>query len=493
MRIQTRIIILVVGVTLGMSLLIFKSEDILLRDHLTANQNEWVRTLVHSLAESVAQSTIDGEKLKTRQLFQRIVSNDKALEYIYVTDFEGQIFTHSFDNGFPKALAKDILDDTQTKRHSHWQGEDEIFSVIAPLIDGMDAQLHIGINQREINSIIAVAQGDLWKIFGIVSISGLIIALLLGVRMSRPLKILSEEISRYGDKGGAVAVNIDTSDPDIRELAKSFQEMAASRSQTESELLASQQNLHLALERAEQSNEAKTFFLANMSHELRTPLNAIMGFSDVMKSQPYGPLGSKKYIEYVEDIYSSGSHLLSLISDILHMSKIEAGSYSFRIEPFNVAEFMEDCLTLVKEQARKSDVHLTNNIADDLPPLMADYRAIKQCVVNLLSNAIKFTPRTGTVSISASVSSQRFSLIVADTGIGVAEKDIHKLTDPFTQVERMQTGKVQEGTGIGLTITRNLVEMHGGSLEFESEIDVGTTVTINLPRGQATEKEDGVA
>jgi len=490
MRIQTRIIILVMGVTLGMSLLIFKSEDLLLRDHLTTSQNEWVRTLVHSLAESVAQSTIDGEKLKTRQLLQRIVSNDRAFEYMYVTDFEGQIFAHTFNAGIPKVLALDILDDDHNQTHSHWQGEDEVRSVVAPLIDGMDAYLHIGINQKEINSIITAAQNDLWKIVGVVTISGLIIALLLGVRMSRPLKTLSEEISKYGEKGLAVAVDIKTTDPDIRHLAKSFQKMAAARSQTEAELVASRENLYLALEKAEQASEAKTYFLANMSHELRTPLNAIMGFSDVMKTQPFGPLGSEKYIEYVGDIHSSGSHLLSLISDILHMSKIEAGSYSLHIESFGFAGFIEDCLILVKEQARNSDIQLNNNTTDDLPPLMADYRAIKQCVINLLSNAIKFTPRKGTVSISASVSPQFYNLVVSDTGIGIAKKDIHKLTDPFTQVERTHTGKIHEGTGIGLTITRNLVEMHGGSLEFESEVGVGTTVIIRLPRGEITEKEN---
>jgi len=489
MRIRTRIIILVMGVTLGMSLLIFKSEDMLLRDHLTASQNEWVLTLVHSLAESVAQSTIDGEKLKTRQLLQRIVSNDQVLEYIYVTDFEGQIFTHTFDAGFPKVLALDILGDVHKKPHSHWQGEHEVRSVVAPLIDGMEAYLHIGINQREINTTISAAQNDLWKIVGVVTVSGLIIALILGFRMSQPLKILSEEISEYGEKGLAVAVDIETSDPDIRHLAKSFQKMAAARSQTEAELVASRENLYLALEKAEQANEAKTYFLANMSHELRTPLNAIMGFSDVMKTQPFGPLGSEKYIEYVRDIHSSGSHLLSLISDILHMSKIEAGSYSLHIESFGIAGIIDDCLTLVKEQARNSDVQLNINTTNDLPPLVADYRAVKQCVINLLSNAIKFTPRKGTVSISATVSAQFYNLIVSDTGIGIAKKDMHRLTDPFTQVERMHTGKIHEGTGIGLTITRNLVEMHGGCLEFESEVDVGTTVIVRLPRGEVTEKK----
>ena len=235
--------------------------------------------------------------------------------------------------------------------------------------------------------------------------------------------------------------------------------------------------------RAEGANKAKSEFLANMSHELRTPLNAINGFSEIMQGEMFGPLGDKRYKEYAHDILSSGQHLLALINDILDMSKIEAGKMNLRFEPLALEEVIEDAVRLVRNRAEASG--LTINI--DLPPLPeieADYRALKQVALNLLSNALKFTPHGGQVIVSAEMrgpgAGDRVRISVRDTGIGISAEDLKRLAQPFEQIES-QHSKTQQGTGLGLALTKSLVEMHEGVLEMESRPGEGTTVSFTLP------------
>ena len=235
--------------------------------------------------------------------------------------------------------------------------------------------------------------------------------------------------------------------------------------------------------RAEGANKAKSEFLANMSHELRTPLNAINGFSEIMVHEMFGPLGDDRYKEYSRDILSSGQHLLALINDILDMSKIEAGKMNLKLEPLHLDEVVEDTVRLMRNRAETAGLRLIV----DLPPLPlieADYRALKQVLLNLLSNALKFTPRGGRVTISASTepaaSGEQMRISVADTGIGIAKEDLKRLAKPFEQIEN-QHAKTQQGTGLGLALTKSLVEMHDGRLTLESEPGVGTTVSVILP------------
>ena len=235
--------------------------------------------------------------------------------------------------------------------------------------------------------------------------------------------------------------------------------------------------------RAEGANKAKSEFLANMSHELRTPLNAINGFSEIMMGEMFGPLGDKRYKEYSQDILSSGQHLLALINDILDMSKIEAGKMNLRFEPLALEDVIEDAVRLVRNRAESTG--LTINVElPKLPDIEADYRAIKQVTLNLLSNALKFTPHGGSVTVSAAVcgpgSGDRVRISVRDTGIGISADDLKRLAQPFEQIES-QHSKTQQGTGLGLALTKSLVEMHEGALEMESQPGEGTTVSFTLP------------
>jgi two-component system cell cycle sensor histidine kinase PleC len=239
--------------------------------------------------------------------------------------------------------------------------------------------------------------------------------------------------------------------------------------------------------RAEGANKAKSDFLANMSHELRTPLNAINGFSEIMVAEMFGALGDKRYKEYAQDILNSGQHLLALINDILDMSKIEAGKMSLKFEPMSLEEVAEDAVRLVRNRAESTGLTLNLDFPR-LPDVEADYRAIKQVMLNLLSNAIKFTPRGGSVTVRAEARrdplGERIRVSVQDTGIGIAADDLARLARPFEQIET-QHAKTQQGTGLGLALTKSLVEMHGGALEMQSTPGEGTTVSFSVPIRQA--------
>lgn len=240
-------------------------------------------------------------------------------------------------------------------------------------------------------------------------------------------------------------------------------------------------DLDAARLRAEAANQTKSEFLAAMSHELRTPLNAIIGFSEVMKQQTHGPVGSAKYGDYINDINDSGKHLLAVINDILDLSKVEAGLEELTEECVEVSSVIDSVLTLVCQRVQNGGLNLELDIPDEIPLLFADGRKLKQILVNLLSNAIKFTDRGGKVTFTASCDSDDgFLFEVADTGIGIAADDIPKALSQFVQVDG-DLNRQYEGTGLGLPLTKALVDLHGGSMDLLSEVGVGTTVRIGLP------------
>ena len=236
-----------------------------------------------------------------------------------------------------------------------------------------------------------------------------------------------------------------------------------------------------ALAEAEQANHAKSEFLAAMSHELRTPLNAILGFADIISHQYVGPV-DEKYQEYAEDIHTSGEHLLSLINDVLDISTIEAGKRDLAKETLVTKEMVAECIHIVAEGAKNKGIKLVTNLDQNPPPLHADRRAVRQILLNLLTNSIKFTPEGGRVTVSAKATNKRTTFKVADTGIGIAADKIPELTNPFTRGER-DPHKTVDGWGLGLAITKSLVDLHEGKLEIKSKLGAGTTVTVTLPTG----------
>ena len=236
-----------------------------------------------------------------------------------------------------------------------------------------------------------------------------------------------------------------------------------------------------ALSKAEIANRAKSDFLANMSHELRTPLNSIIGFSEIMKGEVFGRLGNDKYKSYVGDIHMSANHLLSVISDILDISKIESGETKLEEAPLSFDDVIKSATRLVSPAAQKKRIIISPNLKHGLPNFLGDERLIKQILVNLLSNAVKFTDPEGDISISTGQNDDGgLWLSVTDSGTGIAKEDLDYVLKPFTQGVATAM-HAHEGTGLGLPLCDQLADLHGGRVDIESELGVGTSVRVSFP------------
>lgn len=296
-------------------------------------------------------------------------------------------------------------------------------------------------------------------------------------------------------EGGHVSVGTDITELRLREADLKDNELALNN--TVDVLRKSQKSIVELAERyesekirAEEASQSKSNFLASMSHELRTPLNAINGFSDIMKKEMFGPLGDPRYKEYVNDILFSGQHLLSLINDILDMSKIEAGKMTLNTEVMFLHEMVGQVVRMIR--GRSDDAGLTLDVeVAEVREIEADPRSVKQVLLNLLTNAVKFTPEGGTVGVELIQKASGIIIKVTDTGIGISQENIEKLAKPFEQVND-EANKQSEGTGLGLALSKSLVELHGGNFKIESVVGKGTTVIFSLPNRPVLPQEEEV-
>jgi signal transduction histidine kinase len=249
-------------------------------------------------------------------------------------------------------------------------------------------------------------------------------------------------------------------------------------------------DLKTALDTAATASQVKSQFLATMSHELRTPLNAIIGFSEIIASETFGPLGDPHYPDYARDIHASGRHLLDLINDILDLSTLDARRFELHDEEIDLHELVEGVVRMIGVEASRIGVSVHAASGEELPLLRADARRVRQVLLNLLSNAVKFTQRSGEIRIT--MMRRRggaLSIVITDTGIGIAAHDIARAFERFGQIDSSLSRKY-EGTGLGLPLARSLMELHGGRLDLESEVGVGTTVTVSFPAERLIERRE---
>ncbi len=285
----------------------------------------------------------------------------------------------------------------------------------------------------------------------------------------------------------------------LRESERALQERVADLEKAQrrleeqgEDLVRLAEDLKVAGDEAEAANRAKSEFLAAMSHELRTPLNAIIGFSEIIKDETFGPVGSARYRDYANDINDSGQHLLALINDILDLSKVESGADELHEVLVEVPEIIESALRLVRQRADQGGIGLELDLPDDLPLLCADERKLRQILVNLLTNAVKFTDEGGKITMRAWCRTDSgFVFQIADVGIGIAPEDIPKALSQFGQVDS-DLNRKYEGTGLGLPLTKALVELHGGCFDLQSQVGVGTTVTLRFPESRVIRFEKGL-
>ncbi|HRD75994.1 MAG TPA: PAS domain-containing sensor histidine kinase [Hyphomicrobiaceae bacterium] len=259
-----------------------------------------------------------------------------------------------------------------------------------------------------------------------------------------------------------------------------------------SERKANEQALAKARDEAEKASVAKTSFLAAMSHELRTPLSSIIGFAELLHRELLIRSREPKHADYCRIIHESGEHLLSLVKDLLDVAKIESGKYTIIVEPVSIAEIVRSAVETMKPAADQAEVTIVRSVATDLPDALADRRAVKQILLNLISNACKFTNSGGEISVKAEQRGERIALIVADTGIGIGPEHIARIGQPFYQIDTPLARRV-DGAGLGLSIVRGLVELHGGEMTVSSKVGEGTEFTILFKAELGDEDEAGIA
>ena len=463
----------------------------ILQKYLNDNQNEWVNTLTLAIAEGISLDVINSKPLNARKQLKNIIELDEAFEYAYVTDFNGDLFVHTFNQGFPRYLLEQI---NKVQNYDTYVGikfstkDGNIYETALPLIKGLRARLHVGINQNEITNLIWKTRIDIFWISILIILLGMVIAILMGRRISAPMAQLSTWMNRYGEGQAQEELNLKNTDSEVDDLVNSFKSMIEGRSKLEQALQKSNEELEekvklrtedylLAKEDAENANNAKSQFLSSMSHELRTPLHAVLGFSQIIELNS----NDEQTKSNAKEIINGGNHLLTLINEILDLSKIESGNTELSIENHSFNTILNSVLIMIQPFADEHFIKINNKASPSTEIYInVDGTRFKQVLLNILSNAIKYNSEKGEVIIEYSPNSENIlCLSISDTGVGLTSEQLSKLFIPFERfgVENSHI----EGTGLGLVIAKDLIELMGGTIAVESTVGKGSCFLIQIP------------
>lgn len=501
MKLRTSIMILISAITLLMGVFAMLLSSPVIKQGFTNIDGAWGETLVLSISEGIANDTINGNADRVRQVLETIVQRNNELSYAFVVDFNGRIFAHTFKDGFPVKLVEHIRSDyvkgdnhsiTRAKQASYHSNDiridgENFDDVSYPIINGMSAELHLGISHKADEALVEAVNQKLLLITFMLGLFGILIAIPISRKLTRPLDRLGQLMQDYGLNKIKGQITIPQASPEIKKLGDAFNQMMKARSETEAELDTYRNQLELkvdertadmkvARDEAERANQAKSEFLSRMSHELRTPMNAILGFGQVLELD--ADTFNENQQSSVKEILNAGEHLLNLINEVLDLARIESGKMEVSIETVLVEDVLQQCIALMQPEAKIRHLELVDHVSCKGYAVQADFTRLKQVLMNLFSNAVKYNCEHGQILFDSKIiDSQRLRISVTDTGKGLSDEEITKL---FTSFERMDTTNNVEGTGIGLVITKHLIELMGGNIGVDSIKGKGSTFWIEL-------------